>query len=118
MASVALRSVRLVLARPAMCVRFASDVAHRGASSPAPVERERKNIREARFIDRVKEVNAHPAIDMINAIPPKKVHSRVIACDGGGGALGHPKIYINLDQPGPKACGYCGLRFEKDDHHH
>lgn len=24
----------------------------------------------------------------------------------GGGPLGHPKIFINLDKPGPKACGY------------
>ncbi|POW01376.1 hypothetical protein PSHT_12568 [Puccinia striiformis] len=37
----------------------------------------------------------------------------------GGGALGHPKIFINLDKPGPKPCGYCGLRFERshDGHH-
>nr|XP_019013418.1 uncharacterized protein I206_01484 [Kwoniella pini CBS 10737]OCF52199.1 hypothetical protein I206_01484 [Kwoniella pini CBS 10737] len=26
---------------------------------------------------------------------------------GGMGALGHPKVYINLDKPGPKVCGYC-----------
>ena len=40
-----------------------------------------------------------------------------VACDGGGGALGHPKVYINLDQPGPHACIYCGLRYEfiRDD---
>ena len=25
----------------------------------------------------------------------------------GGGALGHPKVYINLDKPGAHACGYC-----------
>jgi hypothetical protein len=25
----------------------------------------------------------------------------------GGGSLGHPKIYINLDKPGPHACTYC-----------
>jgi uncharacterized Zn-finger protein len=36
----------------------------------------------------------------------------------GGGALGHPKVYINRDQPGPRSCGYCGLRFEQDPHHH
>jgi NADH dehydrogenase (ubiquinone) Fe-S protein 6 len=27
----------------------------------------------------------------------------------GGGSLGHPKIYINLDKPGPHACTYCKL---------
>lgn len=25
----------------------------------------------------------------------------------GGGPLGHPKVYINLDASGPQACGYC-----------
>lgn len=25
----------------------------------------------------------------------------------GGGSLGHPKIYINLDRPGPHPCTYC-----------
>ncbi|KAF9270212.1 hypothetical protein L218DRAFT_992856 [Marasmius fiardii PR-910] len=34
----------------------------------------------------------------------------------GDGPLGHPKIYINLDKPGPKA--YCGIRFEQAPHHH
>ena len=24
----------------------------------------------------------------------------------GGGPLGHPVVFINLDKPGPKACGY------------
>lgn len=24
----------------------------------------------------------------------------------GGGALGHPKVYINLDKEGPKSCHY------------
>lgn len=29
----------------------------------------------------------------------------------GGGPLGHPKVYINLDKPGPQACGYCKFFF-------
>ncbi|KFM59692.1 NADH dehydrogenase [ubiquinone] iron-sulfur protein 6, mitochondrial, partial [Stegodyphus mimosarum] len=72
--------------------------------------------RMVRFLDREKQVNPHFAIDLINSIPPKPVKERVVWCDGGGGALGHPKVYINLDQ-GPQACGYCGLRFELDHHH-
>lgn len=32
-------------------------------------------------------------------------------CDGGRPALGHPKIYINLDKPEIQDCGYCGMRF-------
>jgi len=41
----------------------------------------------------------------------KWVASSKVACDGGGGALGHPKVYINLDDGKPKGCIYCGLRF-------
>ncbi|GIY94097.1 NADH dehydrogenase iron-sulfur protein 6, mitochondrial [Caerostris extrusa] len=73
--------------------------------------------RLVRFTDREKQVNPHFAINLINSIPPKVVKDRVVSCDGGGGALGHPKVYINLDQPGPQACGYCGLQFTLDHHH-
>ena len=37
-----------------------------------------------------------------------------VSCDGGGGALGHPKVYINLDGGEPVACIYCGLRYVFD----
>lgn len=33
------------------------------------------------------------------------------SCDGGGGALGHPKIFINLDKPQICWCTYCGIPF-------
>ncbi|KAI9223703.1 zinc-finger domain-containing protein [Blastocladiella britannica] len=59
-----------------------------------------------------------PAMDLIAEEPVRKVHERIVACDGGGGALGHPKVYINLDQEGAHKCGYCGLRFEQEHHHH
>jgi len=58
------------------------------------------------------------AMEMIAQEPIRMVQGRKAVCDGGGGPLGHPKIYVNLDQPGPKACGYCGIRFEQDAHHH
>ncbi|KAJ3316359.1 hypothetical protein HDU93_004448, partial [Gonapodya sp. JEL0774] len=32
--------------------------------------------------------------------PVRVVHGRKAVCDGGGGALGHPKVYIPLDIPG------------------
>jgi hypothetical protein len=35
----------------------------------------------------------------------------------GGGALGHPKVFINLDRNEPNECGYCGLRFEQEHDH-
>jgi uncharacterized Zn-finger protein len=30
-----------------------------------------------------------------------------VACDGGGGALGHPKVYLNLGEEGRIECPYC-----------
>ncbi|SCV68008.1 BQ2448_129 [Microbotryum intermedium] len=58
------------------------------------------------------------AVELIAKEPIRLIQGRVASCDGGGGSLGHPKIFINLDKPGPKACNYCGIRFEKDSHAH
>ena len=33
------------------------------------------------------------------------------ACDGGCGALGHPKVYLNLAPSGKAECPYCSRRF-------
>jgi uncharacterized Zn-finger protein len=30
-----------------------------------------------------------------------------VACDGGGGPLGHPKVYLNLGAEGRVECPYC-----------
>ncbi|HBG99499.1 MAG: zinc-finger domain-containing protein [Rhodobacteraceae bacterium] len=35
-----------------------------------------------------------------------------IACDGGGGALGHPRVWLTIDPAtGFVDCGYCDKRF-------
>ncbi|KAJ7293570.1 ubiquinone oxidoreductase 20 kd subunit [Mycena rebaudengoi] len=62
--------------------------------------------------------NTLSAMALINDVPVNMVDGRRAVCDGGGGPLGHPKIYINLDLPGPRPCGYCGLRFQQTPHHH
>jgi len=62
--------------------------------------------------------NALSAMGMVVQDPVRMVEARRATCDGGGGPLGHPKIFINLDKPGPKACGYCGIRFEQAHHPH
>jgi len=31
----------------------------------------------------------------------------VIACNGGGGPLGHPRVYLNLAPAGRVECPYC-----------
>ncbi|KAM6376523.1 NADH dehydrogenase [ubiquinone] iron-sulfur protein 6, mitochondrial isoform 2-T2 [Alca torda] len=63
------------------------------------------------------QVNKNFAIDLIAEQPVSAVESRVISCDGGGGALGHPKVYINLDKDTKTGtCGYCGLQFKQKHH--
>ena len=51
------------------------------------------------------------AIELIHKQPVRWSKSRVVSCDGGGGPLGHPKIFINTDKPEIATCGYCGLPF-------
>ena len=34
-----------------------------------------------------------------------------VACDGGGGALGHPKVYLEMGDQDSVECGYCDRRF-------
>jgi uncharacterized Zn-finger protein len=34
-----------------------------------------------------------------------------VACDGGGGALGHPKVYLEMGERDFVECGYCDRRF-------
>ncbi|MBN3299944.1 NADH dehydrogenase [ubiquinone] iron-sulfur protein 6, mitochondrial [Amia ocellicauda] len=76
------------------------------------------DFRRARFIGRQKEVNESFAINLVSEEPVKEVESRVVSCDGGGGALGHPRVFINLDKDTKVGtCGYCGLRFQQKHHH-
>ncbi len=40
------------------------------------------------------------------------VQSLEVACDGGGGALGHPKIYLHIDRDkGGITCPYCSRSY-------
>jgi uncharacterized Zn-finger protein len=36
---------------------------------------------------------------------------RVVGCDGGGGALGHPLVYLKIGAEGEVVCPYCSRRF-------
>ncbi|XP_044514030.1 NADH dehydrogenase [ubiquinone] iron-sulfur protein 6, mitochondrial-like [Gracilinanus agilis] len=76
------------------------------------------DYRRIHFVGLQKEVNENCAIDLIAEQPVCKVESRVISCDGGGGALGHLKVYVNLDKETKTGtCGYCGLQFTQHHHH-
>lgn len=45
--------------------------------------------------------------------PPEviKVATKRVACDGGGGALGHPLVYMDMGEDDFVECGYCDRRF-------
>lgn len=36
-----------------------------------------------------------------------------VCCNGGGGALGHPKVYYTFDGQPEVTCGYCDRVFTK-----
>jgi uncharacterized Zn-finger protein len=60
-----------------------------------------------------------------NALPPPEVipvTSKRVACDGGGGALGHPKVFYDMGEDDFVECLYCDRRFvlqpgADGDHH-
>ena len=40
-----------------------------------------------------------------------------VACDGGEGALGHPRVWLQIpDDEGFVECGYCDKRFVLEGH--
>jgi uncharacterized Zn-finger protein len=39
------------------------------------------------------------------------VRSRRVACDGVGGALGHPRVWLEMGEGDVVECGYCDRRF-------
>ena len=39
-----------------------------------------------------KQPNPTPTIDLISKVPIIEVHENIVACDGGGERLGHPKF--------------------------
>jgi uncharacterized Zn-finger protein len=42
------------------------------------------------------------------------VTSRSVACDGSGGALGHPRVWLNLGDENRIICPYCSREFILD----
>jgi uncharacterized Zn-finger protein len=50
------------------------------------------------------------------------VETRTVRCDGGGGALGHPAIFMRIEQE-QVTCPYCSRTYRLkdgagDDNHH
>ena len=46
--------------------------------------------------------------------PPEIIEADTsrVACEGGGGALGHPRGYLEMGDDHSVDCPYCGRRFE------
>ena len=54
-----------------------------------------------------------PAQNPVPVDPPEvvSVESTRVACDGGGGALGHPLVFMEMGDSDFVECGYCDRRF-------
>ena len=65
---------------------------------------------------------AHPAWPAGGAAPEiLQVEDTRVACDGDGGALGHPRVYLEMGDEHFVECPYCDRRFELKPgagHHH
>lgn len=40
-----------------------------------------------------------------------EIDDAVAACNGGGGPMGHPRVYLNLAPEGRVECPYCSRQF-------
>ena len=48
-----------------------------------------------------------------------EVETHRVSCEGIGGALGHPKVYLEMGDEHSVECPYCDRRFVlKDGHSH
>jgi uncharacterized Zn-finger protein len=39
------------------------------------------------------------------------VHTKRVSCNGGGGPLGHPHVYLNLGSDDRAVCPYCSKQY-------
>jgi uncharacterized Zn-finger protein len=51
---------------------------------------------------------------MLDSIEVFYVDGDSAACDGGCGALGHPRVYLAIERSGRAICPYCGRVFVRD----
>lgn len=49
----------------------------------------------------------HPEILLVSP------ETQQVSCNGGGGALGHPKVYYTFHGQDDVTCGYCDRLFTK-----
>jgi uncharacterized Zn-finger protein len=52
---------------------------------------------------------------MTEPVETIKTTTAHVACDGGGGSLGHPRVFLQIKpQVGHIDCPYCGRRYVLD----
>jgi uncharacterized Zn-finger protein len=51
---------------------------------------------------------------MNKVIEDVKVDSKTVSCDGGAGQLGHPRVFLAIDETNQVTCPYCGQIFVLD----
>lgn len=65
------------------------------------------------------KVHRSDAEELVNKVPVVAVDGPTALCDGGGGSLGHPIEFIQLNNKNPHipaVCKYCGVRYIMKQH--
>ncbi len=52
------------------------------------------------------QILSHPELPDTFIVDGPQIH-----CDGGNGALGHPRVYLELAENGEITCPYCSKHF-------
>jgi uncharacterized Zn-finger protein len=51
------------------------------------------------------------AANDLNETAPIIVHERSVACDGGDGPLGHPRVWLRIAADNEVVCPYCSRHY-------
>jgi uncharacterized Zn-finger protein len=55
-------------------------------------------------------------LSMVDSFEKIPTTTRKVFCDGGGGALGHPRVFLNIADGDHIVCPYCSRTFVLDKH--
>ncbi|CAL8102404.1 unnamed protein product [Calicophoron daubneyi] len=111
-------TLRRIQTLPSFWVRYSSTIQSATEETHTGQKFSPNDYEVARFTLSKKLINPNWGEKLIAEVPPIPCKEHIVSCDGGGGALGHPKVFINLDKPGNHTCGYCGIRFYLEKEHH
>ena len=58
------------------------------------------------------KVNEEAILEKVGAVPEVTYTKDMrVSCSGGDGALGHPKVFFNINDEGYAECDYCDRLF-------